>query len=211
MKREAAKTRRTQFWFDPRFAIGLALVVGSVVGVYAIVAGSDRTTPVYAARASLAVGDRIDPSDLVVARVRLDGSAGLYVTPDRLPGDGLVVTRTVTAGELLPLSAVGTTAGALVTSVVVDLQGKLAAAIQAGSVVDVWSARQGENQRFGPPSVLVGRASIVRIVESTGLITADNGQSVEILVPKDKVAAVLESIANGDAIAVVPVNTALGK
>jgi hypothetical protein len=211
MKRDAGKARRNRFWFDPRFVIGLALVVGSVAGVYFIVAGSDRTASVYTARAALAVGDHIDASDLSVVRVRLDGSAGLYLTPGRLPGDGLVVTRTVAAGELLPFSAVGTVAGASVTSVVVDLQGKLAAAIEPGSVVDVWSARLGEDRRFGPPAVLVGQAGIVRIIEPTGLLAADGGQSVEILVPKAKVAAVLEAIANGDAIAVVPVNTAPGR
>ena len=211
MKSDPGKTIRTRFWFDPRFAIGLALVVASVVGVYAIVASTDQTTAVYAARSSLAVGDRIDASDLIATDVRLGVAGEMYVTPDRLPDDGLVVTRTVAAGELVPVSAVGTRAGATVTSVVVDLQSKLAAAIEPSSVVDVWSARQGENAQFGPPAVLVGQASVVRIVESTGLITADGGQSLEILVPKGKVAAVLEAIANGDSIAVVPVNTALGK
>lgn len=211
MKSDAGKTTRTRFWFDPRFAIGLALVVASVGGVYAIVASTDQTTAVYAARAALAVGDRIDASDLVATRVRLGASGEFYVTPDRLPHDGLVVTRTVAAGELVPASAVGTKAGTLVTSIVVDLQGKLAAAIEPGSVVDVWSARQTEHGAFGPPAVLVGQASIVRIVEPSGFIAADGGQSVEILVPKGTVAAVLESIANGDAIAVVPVNSVLGE
>ncbi len=211
MKSDPGKTTRTRFWFDPRFAIGLALVIASVAGVYAIVASTDQTTAVYAARSSLAVGDRIDASDLVTTQVRLGAGSELYVTPDRLPNDGLVVTRTVAVGELVPVSAVGTRAGAAVTSVVIDLQGKLAASIEPGSVVDVWSARKTEQALFGPPAVLVGQASIVRIVESTGLIASDGSQSVEILVPKGKVAAVLESIANGDAIAVVPVNTALGK
>lgn len=211
MKIDPGKTTRTRFWFDPRFAIGLALVIASVVGVYAIVASTDQTTVVYAAGSSLAVGDRIDDSDLVATHVRLGAAGEMYVTPDRLPDDGLMVTRTVAAGELVPASAVGTRAGAAVTSVVVDLQSKLAAAIEPGSVVDVWSARQTENAQFGPPAVLVGQASVVRIVESTGLIAADGGQSLEILVPKGKVAAVLESIANGDSISVVPVNTGLGK
>lgn len=211
MTSDPGKSTRTRFWFDPRFAIGLALVVASVAGVYAIVAGTDRTTAVYAARTPLAVGDRIDASDLVATRVRLGEAGELYVTPGRLPENGLVVTRTIAAGELVPAAAVGTRAGVSVTSIVVDLRGKLAAATEPGSVVDVWSARQTEHAKFGPPAVLVGHASIVRIIEPTGLIAADGGQSVEILVPKRAVAAVLESIANGDAIAVVPVNSALGR
>lgn len=211
MKRGSGKSTRARFWFDPRFAIGLALVIASVVGVYSLVAGIDRTTDVYSARESLAVGDHIVASDLVLSSVRLDGTDELYVTPARLPEDGLVVTRTVMAGELVPASAVGTQAGGSVTSIVVDLQGKLAASVEPGSVVDVWAARRSDQTHFAPPAVLVGQASIVRILESGTLIGSSDGQAVEILVPKAKVAPVLESIANGDAIAVVPVNARLGE
>ena len=211
MTRTKATPRRTRFRFDPRFAIGLALVAASVAGVSAIVAGADRTTAVYTARVALAVGDRIGASDLVATQVRLGVADTLYVTPGRIPADGLVVTRTIAAGELVPASAVGTRSGESVTNIVVELQGELAAAIGPGSVVDVWSSRQTDRGLFGPPAVLVGEAAIVRLVEPAGFMAADGGISVELLVPKAKVAAVLESVANGDAIAVVPVNTELGE
>jgi hypothetical protein len=202
---------RPRFWFDPRFAIGLILVFAAVSGVYAVVAGSDRTMVVYAARSALAVGDRIGTADLAVAHVRLDSADDLYLTPARFPGDGVVVTRTIAAGELVPASAVGRTSEASLTSVVVELSSPLATAIGPGSVVDVWSARQSEHARFDPPVVLVGRAAVVRILEPTGLVAANGRRSVEVLVPKASVAAVLEAIANADAIAVVPVNEPLGK
>ncbi len=202
---------RPRFWFDPRFAIGLVLVLAAVIGVYFVVAGSDRTTAVYAARSALTVGDHIEAGDLGVSHVRLDGADGLYLTPRRLPAEGLIVTRTVAAGELVPAAAVGRTSGAEVTSVVVELTSTLAAAIGPGSVVDVWSARQSDHAQFAPPVVLVSQAGVVRIVEPTGLVAANGRRSVEILVPKSRVASVLEAIANGDAIAVVPVNEPLGE
>lgn len=211
MTRTTARPKRTRFRFDPRFAIGLALVAASVAGVSVIVANADRTSTVYTARVALAVGDRIDASDLATTQVRLGGAHALYVTPGRVPADGLVVTRTIAAGELVPASAVGMRSGASVTNIVVELQGKLAAAIGPGSVVDVWSSRQTDRGLFGPPAVLVGEAAIVRLVEPAGFMAADGAMSVELLVPKAKVAAVLESVANGDAIAVVPVNTELGE
>ncbi len=202
---------RPRFWFDPRFAIGLILVLAAVGGVYAIVAGSDRTMTVYAARSTLAVGDRIEATDLTVAHVRLDRAADLYLTPVRFPGDGVVVTRTIAAGELVPASAVGRRSGESLTSVVVELTSPLAAAIGPGTVVDVWSARQSEHARFDPPVVLVGQAAVVRIVEPTGLVAANGRRSVEVLVPRARVAAVLEAIANADAISVVPVHEPLGE
>lgn len=210
MSKPTSRTR-PRFWFDPRFAIGLVLVFASVSGVYAVVAGSDRTMMVYAARSTLAVGDRIEAADLAVTHVRLDGADDLYLTPVRLPGDGVVVTRTIAAGELVPASAVGRRSGEMRTSVVVELTSPLAVALGPGSVVDVWSARQSDHARFDPPVVLVGQAAVVRIVEPTGLVAASGRRSVEVLVPKARVAAVLEAIANGDAVAVVPVNEPLGK
>lgn len=210
MSKPARNTRR-RFWFDPRFAIGLALVVAAVGGVYLIVSASDQTTAVFTARSALAVGDRVDAADLVPTQVRLGGTGDLYVTPDRLPDDGLVVTRTIAAGELVPASAVGRTTGTEVTSVVVELTSGLAANIGPGTVVDVWSARKTDPNTFGPPTVLVDQAAVVRLVEPTGLVAGGGIRTLEILVPKDAVAAVLESIANRDAIAVVPVNEPLGQ
>ena len=204
-------TSRPRFWFDPRFAIGLVMVLAAVTGVYFVVAGSDRTTAVYAARSALIIGDHIEAGDLAVSHVRLDGADGLYLTPGRLPPDGLIVTRTVAAGELVPAAAVGRKSGADLTSVVVEPTGSLAASIGPGTVVDVWSARQSDHAKFEPPVVLVGEAGVVRIVEPAGLVAANGRRSVEVLVPKSRVASVLEAIANGDAIAVVPVNEPLGE
>jgi len=201
---------RTRFWFDPRFALGLILVVASIVGVSVVVAGSDRTVAVYAARVSLAVGDRLDAADLVETDVRLGAAGALYLTPARIPSDGLVVTRTVTAGELVPAAAVGSLAGEAVTSIVLEPRGRLSTGLAAGSVVDVWSAGEVDSGVFGPPAVLVGRAAIVRILEPTGLIQSGGGRAVEVLVPKDKVAAVLEAIANEDALSLVAVNAPIG-
>ncbi|TFC38019.1 hypothetical protein [Cryobacterium sp. TMT2-14] len=208
---KTARNARPKFWFDPRFAIGLALVVAAVGGVYLIVSAADRSTAVFTARSALAVGDRVEASDLVATQVRLGVTGDLYVTPDGLPDDGLVVTRTIAAGELVPASAVGRTAGTEVTSVVVELTSALASNIGPGSVVDVWSARKTDPNTFGPPTVLVDQAAVVRLVEPTGLEAGGGIRTLEILVPKGAVAAVLESIANRDAIAVVPVNAPLEK
>lgn len=207
----APRTRRPagRGGFDPRFLIGLALVTASIAGVWFVVAGIDTSVGVYAARAPLQVGDRVVAADLIVTPVRMASAGNLYVTPGSLPPDGLVVTRTVAAGELLPKAAVGASAGASVTRLVVDTTETLSGSLTPGAVADVWAAKQAERGRFGPPVVLVSSASVVRVIEKTGLMTGGSGQSVEILVPREKVAAVLESVANEDAIALVPVNVPL--
>lgn len=194
------------WWFDPRFAIGLGLVAASVIGVLWLVSTADSSVQVLAARAALSPGDRIDAGDLVSQSVRLDGAEGKYLASDEVPDAGFVVTRPVSAGELVPASAVGSPAGVKVASIVVSVRGELARSIEAGTSVDIWSAHETENGAFGPPAVLVSSAAVVRIVESKGIIADQGGDSVEVLVPRTKTARVLEAIANDDAISLVPVS-----
>lgn len=203
----AARERRERgrLRFDPRLAIGVGLVLASVAGVYAVVASADRTVEVYSASVVFNPGDRIRASDLHREHVRLGELRGRYLTPERLPGKGVIATRTVLAGELVPASAVGSVAGDRFSSVVVTVGGQLARSVEPGVVVDVWSAAETEHGDFGPPAVLVGSATVVRVVESTGIIADGGTVSVEILVPRVKIARVLEAVANGDALSLVPV------
>ena len=198
------KRTRRPFFFDPRFAIGLALVIASVVGVYAIVRTADHTTQVYAARHPLVAGQRFSADDLVVRSVQLGSVGGKYLATDELPGDGAVATRSVPEGELVPASAIGTAAAENETSVVVRVKGDVSASVTPGTSVDVWSAARTEHDRYDPPAVLVDGATVVRVVEAGGMVASSDGSSVEVRVPKKKVAAVLEAIANADAISLVP-------
>lgn len=199
-----------RWWFDPRFAIGLTLVVASVLGVLWLVASSDSSVHVYSARAALSPGDRIHRSDLVDERVRLPGLGSRYLTVADVPQEGLIVTRVVSAGELVPSTAVGSAAGVRVTSVVVTITGELARSIDSGAVVDLWSAVATTNGAFGPPTVLVSSATVVRLVKGDSVIAADGSNSVELLVPRSSTARVLEAVANRDAVSLVPASLPIG-
>lgn len=194
------------FWFDPRLAIGLGLVVASVVGVFWVVTAADHSVLVYAAASSLSPGDRVYPADLRVASVRLGQADDRYLGEGDVPAEGVLVIRSVSEGELVPASAVGAASSIRVASIVVKASGELSHSIAPGTVVDVWSAEVTDDRRFGPPAVLVGSATVVRVLESKGLISDSRGHVVELLVPRDKIARVLEAVAGGDAISLVPVS-----
>ncbi|WP_411699300.1 hypothetical protein [Conyzicola sp.] len=200
----APRPARKRFWFDPRFAIGVVLVAASVVGVVSIVGAADTSLLVYAAREPLTPGDRIDGDDLVATNVRLDGAAELYLLPSDLPDDGLVVTKPVADGELVPASAVGSMLGEQQTAIVLAVNGELAASVVAGSGVDVWSARQIGSGLFEAPAVIVSAATVVRLVDREGFVVDDGSAAIEVLVPRSQIARVLEAVANDDAISVVP-------
>jgi hypothetical protein len=198
------------FWFDPRFAIGIGLVVLSVVGVFAVVSAADSSVQVYAARAALSPGDRVTSDDFESRSVRLGSLATKYLADGDIPRTGVVVTRAVAAGELVPASAVGDVAGTQLASVVVGVNGQLARSVGEGSVVDLWSAHETEANVFGPPSVLVPSATVVRVIAPDGVIADRATQSVELLVPRTKTASVLAAIANADALSLVPSSIPVG-
>jgi hypothetical protein len=203
------RKRTRRFAFDPRLAIGLALVVASVSGVLAIVAAADETIAVYVAHDSLAPGDRVRPADLDEVQVRLDAAADEYLVPGEIPAAGVVATRAVGAGELLAASAVGRADGLRLSPLVLSVAGELAASVGPGALVDIWAASEVENGEFGPPTVIVPDARVVRLVESEGIIAGGGATAVEVLVPKSKVARVLEAVADSDVISIVPASIPL--
>jgi hypothetical protein len=201
---------RSRWWFDPRFAIGLALVVASVLGVLGLVSAADSSVHVYASRSTLSPGDRIHRGDLVDSSVRIGGLRSKYLSVRDIPAEGLVVTRVVLAGELVPASAIGSVSSARVTSVVVSVKSQLARSIEAGAVVDIWSAASLPGGSFGPPTVLVSSATVVRVVRTDGVMGASGGASIELLVPRSRTARVLEAVANDDSVSLVPANIPAG-
>ena len=203
MARRPERSERGALRLDPRLAIGIVLVAASTAGVWALVSGLDDSSEVYAVRDTVTPGTRIDAGDLVVESVRLGSVADRYVVPGDVPEQGVVVTRTIESGELVPATAVDEVDRTGLAVVVVPSRGALPRGLGAGSTVDVWSARELDRGSFEPPAVLVANAEIAGIQEPEGMVDA-GGASVELLIPREKVAAVLEALAAGDAIDLVP-------
>jgi flagella basal body P-ring formation protein FlgA len=222
---------------DLRLVLGVLLVVGSVAGVWGIVAAADRRVTVYAAASALTPGERIDAGDLVQRSVALDGSDRLYLAAGRIPSGGLVVTQPVAKGELLPTSSVGSTSGVRSTSLVLQLATRVSGAVVPGATIDIWAAADpdatvtmtpqgagngaagtgtagdGVPSGAGPatsldataPTVIVSGATVVKVLDdSGGFSVASSGSSVEVLVPRSRVARLLQAIAQKAALAVVP-------
>jgi hypothetical protein len=176
-----------------------------------IVSRADSTIAVLSARVALFSGDRVSADDLVERRVRLDGLAGDYLTAKDLPRAGLVITKPVATGELVPLSAVGARSGVRKTSVVVPLSGELAASVAVGSPVELWSATVGESQHFERPKVLVASATVVRLLDDETLVARSSAVSVELQIPRSRTSAVLDAIANGSSLSLVPATSPVSR
>jgi flagella basal body P-ring formation protein FlgA len=91
MDRSAPRVRaHRSFVFDPRFIIGLVLVIVSALGVTWLVATVDQTADVYVASSTLNTGERFTTDDLAVAHVRLGTAVDRYLEPADIPADGVV-------------------------------------------------------------------------------------------------------------------------
>lgn len=186
---------------DPRLLIGVGLVAASTLGVWALVTSLDDAAEVYAVRETVTPGTRLEAADLIVERVRLGGSAERYLSPGAVPEGGLVVTRTLFAGELVPGSAVDDAELAGLATVVVPSRGTPPSGIAAGAIVDVWAAEERERGEYATPTVLVAGAEVAAVAEADSF--SGGARSIELLIPREKVAAVLEALAAGDVVDLV--------
>ncbi|MDQ1514067.1 MAG: hypothetical protein QOC59_1909 [Microbacteriaceae bacterium] len=200
-------TARRRLRFDPRIAIGIALVAVSTIGVTGVVAGLNRTVAVYRAAGPLTAGARISAADLVPTPVHLGQEQRLYLS-GRLPAEGYLVTRTIAEGEMVPLSALGTAESVDVAAVVVNLSTRPSGSIVPGAVVDLWAApkRAGSTTEFGAPVVLVSGATVARLVTPQGIVPSGEQNTVEVRVPRDDVAAVLQAVADGAQVSAVAIS-----
>lgn len=194
--------RSRRFGVDPRLGIGVGLILASIAGVWSVVQAADQSSPVFVAPATLSIGETVTADDLDVAHVRLGAAGERYLT--NIPDEGLVVTRTIFEGELVPRSAVKPDADVQVSAVVIESAVALAGSVKPGSLIDVWAAEQQEDGSFAPPTIIVSDAGVVRVIEQRGLVAPGDGDTVEVLVPTGEVAALLAALSGESAISIVP-------
>lgn len=196
---------RRRVALDARLALGMLLVAASVVAVTFLVGAADTRVVVYASPHTLSPGDRVDADDLVERSVALDGADDLYLRVGDVPDDGFVAAQPVAAGQLVPLSAAGSSDGERATSLVLQLAGPVSSVVESGSLVDVWGVAAPGQGETGTPLVLASGATVVQVLADESLVGSSGAApSVEVLVPRTRIARLLRAIASGDALAVVP-------
>lgn len=205
----SSPTRRRRH-VDARLLVGLALVSVSIAAVVGIVTAADEGEDVLAAPRLLTPGQVLTIDDLEIRRVALGIEGHGYLTAADVPHDGVVVSRTVGAGELVPLAAVGDVRGPSATTIVVTLSTELGATVRPGDSLDLWSAPALDAGRFGAPTVIASRTQLVRTVTAEGIVTGSEAGRVELLVPRRDVARILHALANGDALSAIPASLAIG-
>jgi hypothetical protein len=199
---------RRPTWRDPRLLIGLVLLLSSVALGARIVALADHTEPVYAARATLPTGTPLTAEVLDVVRLRLSGTDAAYLDARRPLPIGQVLIRTVGAGEIIPLASIAPAAQILSRPVSIPLEGEAPAGLTAGGLVDLWASarrRDAVGGGFDEPERIARTVEVFAVrTPGTGLSTS-RAASVEVLLPSETLAPVLDALANQARVVVLPV------
>ncbi len=118
-----------------------------------------------------------------------------------------MVIRSVLAGELVPVSAVGDRLSVTTRPVAVGVPAETAHGLRAGSLVDLWIAAKGEQpQSYAPPQLSAAAAQVLSVTSESGVLSGTGSEAtVRVLLAQDLVAQVLSAMDNGARIDLVAV------
>ncbi len=186
----ATRTRRPG-WRSPRLILGVLLVAASVVVGARLMAAADDTVGTWVVARDLPAGATLASADVERRQVRFpDGpTADRYLAAsDDLP-EAATLNRPVSAGELLPRSAIATELKADLVEVPVSVASDdLPATVRQGSVVDVWvapkvSAVGGQRPKAVP---VLTDVVVVAVPRSPDTLAPQSTRQVIVGVPADR-------------------------
>jgi len=203
-----AQRLRRPSWRDPRLLIGLVLLFTSVAVGARTVALADHTEPVYAARHTLPTGTALSPEGLEIVRVRLAGARSRYLDARYPIPRGKVLIRTVGAGEMLPVASIGPANGLLYRPVAIPIDGSPPAGLAPGGRADIWASakrRDALGGGYDQPEPIARTVEVFTVDKPGSDLAADRSSSVEVMLPADDLAPVLDALANQARIVILPV------
>ncbi len=197
-----SRTRRA-FWSDTRFLIGILLVASSIAGVWFVVTSSRETTAVLQTSRTIVRGEVVTSADFRAVEVGLGAAEPGYLTPELLV-PGSVAARTITAGELVPASALIPSGAARTTVVVISSAVGVPDSLARGATVELWAAAPlAETRGFEPPRLLLRTATVAAVSGPQGLI-ASSGATLELVIDRIDVPVVLAALSDGSILSVIP-------
>jgi hypothetical protein len=188
--------------------VSVAVVAGSVVGAWFVIESSKITEVYLVTKSDLASGTALTEQNLEKTDLALFALATEYLQPGQLPS-GAYLTRTISAGEVIPISAVTTQALDDFSNIVLTPSVEISSAISPGAKVSVWASPALDYQSFGEPTIAALDVEVVQVREpETSFASA--AKSVELRVPITSIQAILRAIANRDAIALTASSVSVG-
>ncbi len=191
-----------------QLALSAVAIAGSVVGAWFVIESSKITEVYLVTNSDLASGTALLEGELATADLALFQIGASYLKPGELP-EGSYLTRSISAGEVIPRNSVTTQVLDDFSNIVLTPSVELSEAISPGHRVSVWASPALDYQSFGEPTIAALDVEVVAIREPEGSF-AQAGNSVELRVPIASIQSLLRAMANGDAIALMASGSTLG-
>ena len=161
-------------WVNRRTVLGVLLVGISVAGGYSVLEAAERTTPVWVTAHELPSGTVISSDSLHVEHVQLSPKLrSEYVTTSESI-DGLVITKPLGAGELVPqgwIATEGATPGRSIT-IPIDPEHAVGGLLRPGDAVDLFATFNSGD--IEARTVTLARAvEVMDVVSAGGLVMGD--------------------------------------
>lgn len=186
-------------WLDARLLAGLLMVLLSVVVGAKVFADADERVEVWSVTRDLGADTPLTDDDVAVVAVRLDEVAGGYVSADE-DLEGLVLSRPLGKGELLPVSAVARSGADDQRRVVIEVDRFGVAGLAKGRVVDLYVVRETPSgEPPAAPELVLAGVTVGEDVKSGGSAFGGSGSKagVTLLVDQVDVPEVIDAVAHG--------------
>ncbi len=188
--------------------VSAAVIAGSVLGAWFVIQSSKITEVYLVTRSDLASGTALTEQNLETTDLALFSIGRQYLQEGQLPM-GAYLTRTISAGEVIPVSAVTTQQLDDYSNIVLTPSVEISSLITPGSKVSVWASPALDYQSFGEPAIAALDVEVVQVREPEGSF-ASAAKSVELRVPIASIQSILRAIANRDAIALTASSVSVG-
>jgi hypothetical protein len=191
-----------------KLLLSASVIAGSVIGAWFVIESSKITEVYLVTKSDLASGTALTEQGLETTDLALFSLGSQYLQAGQLP-IGSYLTRTISAGEVIPISAVTTQQLDDYSNIVLTPTVEISSAITPGSKVSVWASPALDYQSFGEPTIAALDVEVVQVREPEGSF-ASAAKSVELRVPITSIQSILRAIANRDAIALTASSVSVG-
>ena len=178
----------------------VAIFILSLAALAVIVITLNKPLPTYlVAKRALVPGEQLTAQDVDFLNLDLGPLEGNYLR--EIPAD-LAVRSAVPAGELIPVSRLGTQLSENQTAIRILPATKPASSVVAGTLVSVWQVVEVEGQF--QPQQLVATAEVAAVQYGEGLFSEEIPE-VELLVGREQAMLVITALAADFDVFVLPV------
>ena len=189
-----SQTKRSIDW---RIVVGLVMVLAGGGGTLALVGWMDNTRPYLTLTTDVVEGQTLTSADVTVVDLHVrQGSVPYVMASDRELVEGARATRSLSAGELIPLHALGSPRALDTTTISMALNAGGAPWLAPGARVDVWMSPAIEQGQYGPPRIVATQAVVSGVRSEEGFAADPSVVNVDIRVVRRDAPAIIGALAN---------------